>query len=122
MISASGCHSRWAIAASASSSAAAQAASNRRNTAPGWMPIAFVRNGFPEFVALAGELLQPALEQTRVVRAGALVASDFAELAVRIAASTYCIPSEGFDRIRQAIAAVINARTSIDKEEMWPDG
>ena len=41
MISASGCCSKWAIAATASSSAAAQAASNWRSSAPSWIPIAF---------------------------------------------------------------------------------
>ena len=45
MISASGCCSKWAIAASASSSAAAQAASNWRSSALSWMPIAFSTTG-----------------------------------------------------------------------------
>lgn len=68
--------------------------------------IAFVRNVFPEFVAVVEELLTPALELTPTVRSGAMTTGELSELILRTAASTYFIPTDDVDTVPRAIAAL----------------
>jgi AcrR family transcriptional regulator len=73
-----------------------------------------VRNVFPEFAILLEELLTPALELTPAVRANALTPGELSELILRVAGSTYFIPSENFDEVPLAVAALPCLRVSAD--------
>lgn len=68
--------------------------------------IEFIRRVFPEFVAMAEQLLTPALELTPAVRSGAMTSGELSELILRVAASTFFIPAADIDEIPRAIAAL----------------
>lgn len=68
--------------------------------------VAFIRSTFPKFVTLVEELLAPALELTTPVRSGAITSSELAEIVLRVAASTYFIPTNDVDEVPRAIAAL----------------
>ncbi|MBZ4521789.1 TetR/AcrR family transcriptional regulator [Mycobacterium avium] len=72
----------------------------------------FIRSVFPEFVAFIEELLTPALELTPTVRSGAMTSGELSELILRVAASTYFIPSDDLDEVPRAIAALPCLRTT----------
>lgn len=76
--------------------------------------VSAVRSLFPEFAVLLEELLTPALELTPAVRSKALTPGELAELILRVAGSTYFIPSENFDEVPLAIAALPCLRVSAD--------
>jgi len=68
--------------------------------------IGFIRQVFPEFVAVAERLLTPALELTATVKSGAMSSAELSELILRVAASTFFIPADDIDEIPRAIAAL----------------
>jgi hypothetical protein len=68
--------------------------------------IEFIRRVFPEFVAVAEQLLAPALELTPAVRMDTASSAELSELILRVAASTYFIPTLDIDEIPRAIAAL----------------
>lgn len=68
--------------------------------------IGFIRSVFPEFVAVIEELLTPALALTPTVRSGAMTSGELAEIILRVAASTYFIPTDDLDEVPRAIAAL----------------
>jgi len=68
--------------------------------------IEFIRQVFPEFVAVAEQLLSPALDLTPTVRSGAMSSAELSELILRVAASTFFIPATDIDEIPRAIAAL----------------
>jgi AcrR family transcriptional regulator len=68
--------------------------------------IDFIRRVFPEFVAVAEQLLTPALELTPTVRSGAMTSGELSELILRVASSTFFIPAADIDEIPRAIAAL----------------
>ena len=71
-------------------------------------------NVFPEFAILLEELLTPALELTPAVRSNALTAGELSELILRVAGSTFFIPSESSDEVPLAVAALPCLRVSAD--------
>ena len=73
-----------------------------------------VRNLFPEFAILLEELLTPALEPTPAVRSNALTPGELSELILRVAGSTFFIPSENFDEVPLAVAALPCLRVGAD--------
>lgn len=73
-----------------------------------------VRDRFPEFVAAAEALMAPALVDADSDNDQMPSASSIAELALRIAASTYFIPAESVGHIPRAIAAVLSRFTTTD--------
>lgn len=73
-----------------------------------------VRNLFPEFAILLEELLTPALELTPAVRSNALTPGELSELILRVAGSTFFIPSENFDEVPLAVAALPCLRVGAD--------
>lgn len=73
-----------------------------------------VRNLFPEFAILLEELLTPALELTPAVRSNALTPGELSELILRVAGSTFFIPSENFDEVPLAVAALPCLRVGTD--------
>jgi len=68
--------------------------------------IDFIRQVFPEFVVVAERLLTPALELTATVQSGAMSSAELSELILRVAASTFFIPTDDIDDIPRAIAAL----------------
>jgi AcrR family transcriptional regulator len=68
--------------------------------------IEFIRRVFPEFVAVAEQLLTPALELTPAVRLDSMSSAELSELILRVAASTFFIPTADIDEIPRAIAAL----------------
>jgi AcrR family transcriptional regulator len=66
--------------------------------------IEFIRGVFPTFVTTAEELLIPALDTAPTVVSGALTSAELAELVLRIAASTFFVPSVDPDDLPRAIA------------------
>ena len=66
----------------------------------------FIRRVFPEFVSVAEQLLAPALELTPTVRTGAMTSGELSELILRVASSTFFIPTDDVDEIPRAIAAL----------------
>ncbi len=68
--------------------------------------IEFIRRVFPEFVAVAEQLLAPALELTPAVRNGTTSSAELSELILRVAASTFFIPAVDIDEIPRSIAAL----------------
>lgn len=73
-----------------------------------------VRNLFPEFAILLEELLTPALELTPAVRSNASTPGELSELILRVAGSTFFIPSENFDEVPLAVAALPCLRVGED--------
>ncbi|BCQ07389.1 HTH-type transcriptional regulator BetI [Mycobacterium heckeshornense] len=74
--------------------------------------VEFVRQVFPEFVAVVEELLTPALKQSPAVREGALSSSELSELILRAAASTFFIPTDDLDAVSRMIAALPRLNTA----------
>jgi AcrR family transcriptional regulator len=68
--------------------------------------IEFIRRVFPEFVAVGEQLLSPALQLSPTVRSGAMTSGEMSELILRVAASTFFIPTADIDEIPRAIAAL----------------
>ncbi|ETB34335.1 TetR family transcriptional regulator [Mycobacterium avium subsp. hominissuis 10-5606] len=68
--------------------------------------VEFVRQVFPKFVAVAEELLSPALEASPPVRSGELTTGELSELILRAAASTFFIPTDNLTEISRMIAAL----------------
>jgi AcrR family transcriptional regulator len=68
--------------------------------------IDFVRRVFPEYVVVVERLLTPALERTSAVRSGALSPGDLSELILRVAATTFFIPTVNVGDVPRAIAAL----------------
>jgi AcrR family transcriptional regulator len=68
--------------------------------------VEFVRQVFPKFVAVAEELLTPALATAPAVRSGELSTSELSELILRAAASTFFIPTDDLDEVSRMIAAL----------------
>lgn len=66
----------------------------------------FVRSVFPQFVAIAEELLAPALELCPAVRSGSLNCGELSELMLRAAASTFFVPTDDPDDVARSIAAL----------------
>jgi AcrR family transcriptional regulator len=68
--------------------------------------IEFIRRVFPEFVTVAEQLLTPALALTPTVRSGAMSSAELSELILRVAASTFFIPTADIDDIPRALGAL----------------
>ncbi len=68
--------------------------------------VEFVRNVFPEFVVFVEKLLTPALELTPAVRSGAISCGELSELILRVASSTFFMPTADLDEVPRAIAAL----------------
>jgi AcrR family transcriptional regulator len=68
--------------------------------------VEYVRRVFPEFVAVAEQLMAPALELTPTVQSGAMSSSELSELILRVASSTFFIPATDIDEIPRVIATL----------------
>jgi len=66
----------------------------------------FVKGVFPDFVSVTEELLAPALELTPAVRSGALSCRELSQLILRVAASTFYIPTGDLENMPRAVAAL----------------
>ncbi len=80
---------------------------------------AFIRDVFPEFVSTAEALMAPALTHPAVEADPVMSPANIAELAYRIAATTYFIPSAQADNMPRAIAALLSRYTNVEKETPW---
>ncbi|MGB8389885.1 TetR/AcrR family transcriptional regulator [Mycobacterium sp.] len=72
----------------------------------------FVRQVYPQFVAVVEELLTPALESSPAVRSGELTSGQLSELILRAAASTFFIPTDDLDEVSRIIAALACLNTA----------
>jgi hypothetical protein len=68
--------------------------------------IEFIRRVFPEFVTVAERLLTPALELAPAVQLHGMASGELSELILRVAASTFFVPTADIDDIPRAIAAL----------------
>jgi hypothetical protein len=66
----------------------------------------FVRQVFPEFIAVTEELLAPALESSPVARSGAPSSHELSELILRAASSTFFVPTDDAGEVTRMIAAL----------------
>jgi AcrR family transcriptional regulator len=68
--------------------------------------IEFVRRVFPEYIAVVEQLLTPALERSSAVRSGGPTPGELSELILRVAATTFFIPTADIDDVPRAISAL----------------
>jgi hypothetical protein len=68
--------------------------------------ISFLRQIFPQFVAILGRLLNPALELTPAVRTMGLTSGQLSEMILRIVMSAYLIPTNDLADVPRAIMAL----------------
>jgi AcrR family transcriptional regulator len=68
--------------------------------------IDFLRQIFPQFVAILNRLLSPALEMTSAVRKMGLTSGQLTEMILRIVMSAYLIPTNDLADVPRAIVAL----------------
>jgi AcrR family transcriptional regulator len=66
----------------------------------------FLRQIFPDFVAVLEELLAPALVTSRAVRSMGLTSGQLCELILRITMSAYVLPTRDLSDVSRAILAL----------------
>jgi AcrR family transcriptional regulator len=74
--------------------------------------LTYVRDVFPRFVDMATEALEPAKEHIPALRDGALETRQLAELAQRIGASTYFVPSAEAPEMGAWLEALVSSRSA----------
>jgi AcrR family transcriptional regulator len=72
--------------------------------------LGFLRREFPRFLGVTERALSPALEASPVVRAGLMTAHQAAELVLRVAMSTYLLPSVGAQDVAISLDALWRAQ------------